>query len=196
MVQLYRRREDSLYPASKLYSFNNDRNLRELDAQSLDRAIQQGYHPRIVLVDTGLITELTDINRRNFLDLFSAIVHGDGQTVAHLMVDRARLSPSAWFSRFYQRWKGHQNENAMDVPWKVKRERCRDYAGFEAKMGLLLNQIHRDTFRLANVQIGSILTEVYKINYIKHISIISLHNLLIKLEMGTHIVLSDIFTFV
>ncbi|SNX84075.1 related to aminoglycoside acetyltransferase regulator from P. stuartii [Melanopsichium pennsylvanicum] len=56
----------------------------------LDRLDAQGYQPEIVLLDAGLTVELTPLNRRNFLDLFSAVAQFDGALAGHLMVERCR----------------------------------------------------------------------------------------------------------
>ncbi len=56
----------------------------------LDRLDAQGYQPEIVLLDAGLTVELTPLNRRNFLDLFSAVATFDGALAGHLMVERCR----------------------------------------------------------------------------------------------------------
>lgn len=56
----------------------------------LDRLDAQGYQPEVVLLDAGLTVELTPLNRRNFLDLFSAVAQFDGALAGHLMVERCR----------------------------------------------------------------------------------------------------------
>ncbi|PWY97205.1 ABC1-domain-containing protein [Testicularia cyperi] len=57
----------------------------------LDRLDAQGYQPEIVLLDAGLTVELTPLNRRNFLDLFSAVAEFNGALAGHLMVERCRM---------------------------------------------------------------------------------------------------------
>ncbi len=56
--------------------------LRALDAL--------GYQPELVFLDAGLTVELTPVNRRNFLELFSAVAEFDGALAGHLMVERCR----------------------------------------------------------------------------------------------------------
>ena len=46
--------------------------------------------PQIIILDVGLITILSNDDRRNFLDLFSAIIVGDGNKAASLMLERSR----------------------------------------------------------------------------------------------------------
>lgn len=48
---------------------------------------EKGFEPEIVFLDVGLVTELNDANRRNFLDLFTAIAHFDGYRAGQLMVE-------------------------------------------------------------------------------------------------------------
>ena len=49
--------------------------------KQLDQLYAQGYRPRLCFIDTGLVTELNSVNRRNFLDLFKAISAFDGYRV-------------------------------------------------------------------------------------------------------------------
>ena len=51
---------------------------------------EEGYSPRLVFIDVGLVNELNDVNRRNFLDLFQAIAEFDGYRAGELMVERCR----------------------------------------------------------------------------------------------------------
>lgn len=53
----------------------------------LQQLQDQGYQPELVFLDVGLVTELSDSNRKNFLDLFSAIAHFDGYKAGQLMVE-------------------------------------------------------------------------------------------------------------
>ncbi|KAK9479650.1 ABC1 family-domain-containing protein [Lipomyces japonicus] len=50
---------------------------------------KHGYKPQVVFLDAGLVTELNDLNRRNFLDLFTAIALFDGYRAGQLMVERS-----------------------------------------------------------------------------------------------------------
>lgn len=56
----------------------------------LDRLDREGYQPELIFIDSGLITELNQLNRKNFLDLFDAIASFDGHRAGRLMVDRCR----------------------------------------------------------------------------------------------------------
>jgi aarF domain-containing kinase len=45
--------------------------------------------PQLVVLDPGMVTVLSERERRNFIDLFAAITCGDGALAADLMIDRA-----------------------------------------------------------------------------------------------------------
>lgn len=56
----------------------------------LEKLEKEGFRPQLIFIDTGLVTELNDINRRNFLDLFRAVAEFNGYKAGHLMVERCR----------------------------------------------------------------------------------------------------------
>ncbi|CAE6387243.1 unnamed protein product [Rhizoctonia solani] len=58
--------------------------------QALNDLEEDGYQPELVLLDAGLVTVLSEKNRRNFLDLFRAIAEFDGYRAGQLMVQRCR----------------------------------------------------------------------------------------------------------
>jgi len=98
---------------------------------ALDRIDQEGYRPQLIFIDTGLVTQLNDTNRTNFLDLFKAIATFDGYRAGHLMVERCR-QPDAVIDR--------------EV--------------FALKMQHLVLGVKSRTFALGNIKIGDILNEV------------------------------------
>ncbi|KAJ5096235.1 hypothetical protein NUU61_005591 [Penicillium alfredii] len=91
----------------------------------------EGYRPQLIFIDTGLVTQLNDTNRRNFLDLFRAIAEFDGYRAGQLMVERCR------------------------TPAEVI-----DPEVFALKMQHLVLSIKSRTFALGNVRIGDVLSEV------------------------------------
>ncbi|KAL2000828.1 hypothetical protein VTN02DRAFT_2567 [Thermoascus thermophilus] len=97
--------------------------LAQLDAE--------GYRPQLIFIDTGLVTQLNERNRRNFLDLFRAIVEFDGYRAGHLMVERSR------------------QPNSVIEP-----------EIFALKMQHLILGIKSRTFALGNVKIGDVLSQV------------------------------------
>jgi aarF domain-containing kinase len=93
----------------------------------------QGYIPEIVFIDAGLVTTLSEVNRKNFLDLFRAMAQFDGYRTGQLMVERCR-SP----------------ELAIETET------------FALKMQHLVLSVKRKTFSLGQIKISDILTEVLK----------------------------------
>ncbi|KAJ5143059.1 uncharacterized protein N7515_001846 [Penicillium bovifimosum] len=91
----------------------------------------EGYRPQLIFIDTGLVTQLNDKNRRNFLDLFRAIAEFDGYRAGQLMVERCRTP-----------------------------EEVIDPEVFALKMQRLVLNIKSRTFALGSVKIGDILSEV------------------------------------
>jgi len=53
----------------------------------VDDGRDAGSSPQVVLLDVGLITQLSEKDRENFLKLFSAVVAGDAALVGHLITD-------------------------------------------------------------------------------------------------------------
>lgn len=92
-----------------------------------------GYIPEVVFIDAGLVTTLSDTNRRNFLDLFSSIAEFDGYRAGHLMISRSRTP-----------------------------ELAIDEETFALKMQHLVLSVKRKTFSLGQIKINNILTDVLK----------------------------------
>lgn len=97
----------------------------------LNKLENEGFQPEIVLLDTGLVTELDDENRRNFIELFSAVAQFDGYKAGRLMVERCK-SP----------------------------ELVVDDETFALKMQHLVLSVKSRTFSLAQIKISDILSEV------------------------------------
>lgn len=106
---------------------------RQKDAwtKTLSEIESEGYQPQLIFIDTGLVTELNETNRKNFLDLFKAIADFDGYKAGHLMVERCR-QPDAVI----------------------------DKEVFALRMQHLVLGVKSKTFALGNIKIGDILNEV------------------------------------
>ncbi|KAJ1458529.1 ABC1 family-domain-containing protein [Pelagophyceae sp. CCMP2097] len=96
----------------------------------------------LVLLDAGLVVELEPRYRRNFVELFSAIVVGDGKHAGELLLDRAR------------------------------HEKCTDRAAFVAAVAGIVTKFTtprggdaRRGLTLANVQVAELLAEVLALCY-------------------------------
>lgn len=107
---------------------NEDRRGWERELAKIDR---EGYRPQLIFIDTGLVTELNETNRANFLDLFKAIAEFDGYRAGHLMCERCR-QPDAVL----------------------------DKEVFALKMQHLVLGVKSKTLALGNMKIGDILNEV------------------------------------
>lgn len=105
-------------------------NKKEWEA-ALAQLNHEGYRPQLIFIDTGLVTELNDKNRRNFLDLFRAIAEFEGYRAGQLMVERCRTP-----------------------------EQVIDPDIFALKMQHLVLSIKSRTFALGSVKIGDVLSEV------------------------------------
>ncbi len=90
-----------------------------------------GWRPQLVFIDTGLVTQLSSANRRNFLDLFRAVAEGDGARAGELMVARCRTP------------------GAVRAPDE-----------FALRVHRLVQSVRRRAFALARVRVGDVLAEV------------------------------------
>jgi aarF domain-containing kinase len=111
-----------------LYEVKDDPD-RWLD--ELDRLDGLGYQPELVFIDAGLTVELSPINRKNFLDLFSAVAEFDGALAGHLMVERCRTP-----------------------------DLVIDEDNFALKMQDLIIGVKSKTFSLSKIKIGDVLSQV------------------------------------
>lgn len=97
----------------------------------LEKLADEGYRPQLIFIDTGLVTELNDVNRRNFLDLFTAVAQFDGHKAGQLMCERCR-TPAAVIG--------------ADI--------------FALKMQHLVLNVKSQTFALGKIKIGDVLQRV------------------------------------
>ena len=109
-------------------------------ARVLEEIDSEGYRPQLILIDTGLVTELNHTNRTNFLDLFKAIADFDGYRAGHLMVERCR-----------------QPEAVIDEEV------------FALRMQHLVLSVKSKTFALGNIKIGEVLNEVLSMVRTHHV---------------------------
>jgi len=113
---------------SRLRPYRHNKQLWNNELAKIDR---EGFRPQLIFIDTGLVTELNDTNRRNFLDLFRAVAEFDGYKAGHLMCERCR-QPDAVL----------------------------DKEVFALKMEHLVLSVKSRTLALSNVKIGDILQQV------------------------------------
>ena len=113
---------------AELRPHRHDKQAWEAQLQHIDK---EGYRPQLIFIDTGLVTELNEVNRQNFLDLFKAVAEFDGYKAGHLMVERCR-QPDAVI----------------------------DKEVFALRMQHLVLGVKSKTFALGNIKIGDVLSEV------------------------------------
>lgn len=113
---------------SRLRPYRQNKELWNAELAKIDH---EGFRPQLIFIDTGLVTELNDTNRRNFLDLFRAVAEFDGYKAGHLMCERCR-QPDAVL----------------------------DQEVFALKMQHLVLSVKSRTLALGNVKIGDILQQV------------------------------------
>ncbi|ORY84995.1 ABC1 family-domain-containing protein [Protomyces lactucae-debilis] len=97
----------------------------------LAKVANEGFRPQLIFIDTGLVTELNTLNRRNFLDLFSAVASFDGHRAGTLMVERCRQSSAVLEPEI-----------------------------FALKMQHLVLNVKSQTFSLGKIRVGDILNTV------------------------------------
>ncbi|PVU97681.1 hypothetical protein BB561_000404 [Smittium simulii] len=90
-----------------------------------------GYRPRLTFLDSGLVTVLDKVSRRNFMDLFEAICCFDGYKAGQLMVKRSK-NPEVVY----------------------------DPIGFAKKVHVLVNEIRKSSLSLSQVTASQILSEM------------------------------------
>ncbi|GAA5923471.1 hypothetical protein JCM3775_000398 [Rhodotorula graminis] len=112
----------------RLRSLKHD---KEAWLAELDALHAEGFEPEIVFIDTGLVTHLSDTNRRNFLELFTAVASFDGYRAGQLMVERCRAP-----------------------------ELVLDEETFALKMQKLVLSVKSQTFSLAKIKISDVLSQV------------------------------------
>ena len=113
---------------ARLRPYKNNTKLWNEELEKLD---SEGFRPQLIFIDTGLVTELNDTNRKNFLDLFRAIAEFDGYRAGQLMVERCR-QPAAVI----------------------------DPEIFALKMQHLVLGVKAKTFALGQIKFGDVLHEV------------------------------------
>lgn len=99
--------------------------------ERLSQLYQEGYHAEICFLDVGLITELNQTDRINFIDLFKSLSEFDGYKAGELMIERSRTPHTA-----------------------INKEI------FAIKVEKLVDRMKERTFTLGNISIGDLLDQV------------------------------------
>ncbi|KAM4039686.1 putative aarF domain-containing protein kinase 2 [Anomaloglossus baeobatrachus] len=86
---------------------------------------------RLVLLDAGIVAELKEKDLENFRSVFTAVVLGQGETVAELILHHARAN------------------------------RCVDVESFKSQMAELVNEARKNTVSLGKLQVATLLSRVF-----------------------------------
>lgn len=93
--------------------------------------VLRDYSAQVCFIDTGLVTELNERNRINFLALFNALATFNGRKAGELMIERSRTP-----------------ETAIDAD------------RFADQVSLIVKRIERKTFTLGTISIGELLEKI------------------------------------
>uniref|UniRef100_A0A8D2NNH4 AarF domain containing kinase 2 n=1 Tax=Zosterops lateralis melanops TaxID=1220523 RepID=A0A8D2NNH4_ZOSLA len=88
---------------------------------------------RLVLLDAGIVAELQSADMCNFRAVFTAVVQGQGERVAELILHHARAN------------------------------QCQDIERFKAEMAELVTRVRGNTIALGKLQVGNLLSSVFKL---------------------------------
>lgn len=119
---------NELYPLDAQGNIEDDR--MTVFVEKL-KDIMSVYTPQICFIDTGLVNELNEKNRTNFMALFNALVRFDGYQAGELMIERSRTP-----------------ETAIDKEV------------FAFKVEKLVDKVKKQTFTLGTVSIGDLLQQM------------------------------------
>ncbi|SMN21185.1 similar to Saccharomyces cerevisiae YPL109C Putative protein of unknown function [Maudiozyma saulgeensis] len=104
------------------------------------KSVLISYTPQIYFIDAGLVTELNDLDRVNFIDLFKSLVKFDGYRAGELMIERSRTPETAI--------------NSEEFAQKVKK---------------LVSTIRNQTFTLGTVSVGNLLDQMLSMVRVHHV---------------------------
>ena len=137
-IQFYKENEElNSQEIHRLSSLQNE----QLENELL-KLNTQGFQPRCVIYDAGLVTELSPINLQNFLDLFVAVAEFDGDKVGQLLIERSKYRDS------------------------VTQE-----STFKSKLRSLLDKFKKDSLVMSNLNVGEILLTVLSAVQAHHVKI-------------------------
>jgi aarF domain-containing kinase len=122
--------EFNAFEVDELTTELNQLTLEELSIK-LNDLVNDKYAPQLCFIDAGLVTELDDQNRFNFISLFNALAQFDGYKAGELMIERSKTPETAINKELF----------------KIKVER-------------LVNKVKERTFTLGSVSIGDLLDKM------------------------------------
>lgn len=109
---------------------------------------------QMVFIDCGITVALGEQDRKNFIDLFAAIVRNEGIRVGRLMVERSR---------------GKQ---------------CINQFGFETRVADIVSSVHARGLNLQNISVGALLQQILLLCYTHEVKLESRYaNLLLAIAV-------------
>ncbi|XP_069823695.1 uncharacterized aarF domain-containing protein kinase 2 [Dendropsophus ebraccatus] len=88
---------------------------------------------RLVLLDAGIVAELQEKDLENFRSVFTAVILGQGETVAELIL------------------------------YHVRANQCIDVESFKSQMAKLVNEARENTVTLGKLQVAALLSRVFQL---------------------------------
>lgn len=101
-----------------------------------------GHDYQLCMIDAGIVTSLDDEDRKNFVDVFHAIVTNQGFRVGELFVERSKSA----------------NENV-------------DKIGFSKDLAVMVNEVHQHGLALHHIGIGTLLQRLLVSCYVHHVKL-------------------------
>lgn len=139
--------------------------------------------PRLVMLDAGIVCELDQHDRKNFIDLFYAVVVGDGEQAGRLMIERVRtklrgfprrgaqyILPTPFHTQncktpLSQLFKSCSCNPIRSV--QARDQQCTDAEGFCRGVDALVQKARSRGLRLGQIQAGQLLTTMFAL-CVKH----------------------------
>ncbi|XP_072040037.1 uncharacterized aarF domain-containing protein kinase 2-like isoform X2 [Amphiura filiformis] len=107
------------------------------EATTVGRMTRKDCPLKLVLLDTGIVSHLNEGDRRNLQQVMLAVTLGKGELAAELLVNHSKTSE------------------------------CHDIETFKAEFAVLVQQVHKLTLQLGQIQVGTLMQDVLNV-FIKH----------------------------
>lgn len=98
-----------------------------------------GSKVELTFIDAGIVASLSREDRRNFLDLFRAVIQNDGHRVGELLIERSRHGT------------------------------CADPAGFAAGVEALVADVHESGLSLGRISVAALLSSMLRLCYVHRV---------------------------
>lgn len=109
---------------------------------------------QLVLLDAGLVVELSAADRVNLVALFKAVIENDGRKAARLMMQHPCNQQN-------------RNDDKQQVQLLPQEQDNTSATQYEQAMSVLVNSVHKQGLSLGKLGVGSLLQQVLQLSY-KH----------------------------